>query len=506
MKNYKYILIAILGFTVFNCGLEEEPPYLANENVYSSASNAKAATLGMYSAFSDYFYYGNQFVFLVNLNSGFGVTRRGGNRNSSIDNTTLASLNPTSNSLQSDNAWGAIYKAIARNNDAIVSGVPFDDAATAEELGINDAIGQAYFLRAFNYFNLVRLWGEVPLRLEPTTLETVHVAKSPIVDIYTQIISDAKNAQKYMNGTIGAGTAKPFAADMLLAKVYMTLATAPSSHQPESGNYWQLAYNEAKKVYGQYSLYPSYDGLFDIDTGNNTEESIFEIQSSEGASLDHTRAFTPSNFTQANTFGWLKINAEVYDRHVSTYPNDPRLNTNYLLEYTHTGNGNNITVYPLRARNNFNNGFPWSFKLGSQDPNNTSRETAKNFKIYRYADVLLMLAEISNELQNGEQLGYVQEVLDRVGLTPHSGYSGGQESFRDAIMREYEFELVTECHDWFNNRRRGYNYFLNNVIIPHNTAPTFDANVDVTFETDENKVMYLPIPASEINNNNEISG
>lgn len=490
-----------------NCDLDEEPPYLANENVYSSASNAGAATLGMYSALSNYFYYGNQFTFLVNLNSGFTVTRKGGNSNTSLDNSTLASLNPTSNDQQSENAWRGIYTAIARNNDAITSGTPSEDATTSEELGINDAIGQAYFLRAFNYFNLVRLWGEVPLRLEPTTLETAHLAKSPIVDVYAQIISDAKNAQKYMNGSIGKGTAKPYAADMLLAKVYMTLATAPSSYQPDqSANYWQLAYTEAKKVYGAYSLYPDYDGLFNVATANNTEESIFELQSSEGASLDHTRAFTPSNFTQANTFGWLKVNPEVYDRHEDTYPDDPRLSASYIAEYTHSGNGNNLTFYPLRSRNNFNNGFPWAFKLGSRNPANTSRETAKNFKIYRYADLLLMLAEISNELQNGEALGYVEEVLERVGLTPHAGYYGGQESFRDAIMREYEFELVTEGHDWFNNRRRGYQYFLDKVIIPHNTAPTFDPSVDVTLETGENTVMYLPIPASEINNNNEISG
>ena len=77
-----------------------------------------------------------------------------------------------------------------------------------------------------------------------------------------------------------------------------------------------------------------------------------------------------------------------------------------------------------------------------------------------------MLSEISNELQNGQEMTYVTEVLERVGLTPNVGYSGGQDSFRAAIMKEYQFELIGEGHDWFNNRRRGYNYFRDNIIIP----------------------------------------
>jgi len=132
-------------------------------------------------------------------------------------------------------------------------------------------------------------------------------------------------------------------------------------------------------------------------------------------------------------------------------------------------------------------------------------ETNKNFKIYRYSDLLLMLSEISNELQNGQEMTYVSEVLGRVGLSPHAGYSGGQESFRAAIMKEYQFELIGEGHDWFNNRRRGYNYFLNNIIIPHNSAASFNDAVDVTHDTAEILVMSIPMSVAEINANNEIS-
>ena len=508
MKNYKFTFLIILGILgiLTSCSLEEEPPFLANENVYSSASNATSALFGIYEAMVQYEYYGNEFLFLTNVNSGLMVTRRTGNRNNNSYNSTLSSLNPASGLVAIENSWIGIYQTIGRANDAINSATVFDSPSTSDELVINDVIGQAYFVRAFNYFNLVRLWGEVPLRITPTTTETIHLAKAPIKDIYAQIIEDVKRAQQLMNGAVASGTPKPQAADMLLSKVYMTLATASSDVQDASLNYWQLAHDEAIKAYGGYSLHASYDNLFLGTNGNNTEESIFELQSVVGATLDHTRAFTPNWYTKAATFGWFKVNIENYDLHSATYPNDPRLATTYVSTWTRGNNGSTENSYPTNAaRSNFGNSFPYLFKLGSRDANNAVRETNKNFKIYRYADLLLMLSEISNELQNGQEMTYVTEVLERVGLTPNVGYSGGQDSFRAAIMKEYQFELIGEGHDWFNNRRRGYNYFRDNIIIPHNTAASFKANVDVMHNTDETIVMSIPIAVAEINANNEIS-
>jgi hypothetical protein len=505
MKNYKFTFLIILGILFTSCSLEEEPPFLANENVYSSASNATSALFGVYEAMVQYEYYGNEFLFLTNVNSGLMVSRRTGNNNSNSYNSTLSSLKPSSGLVAIENSWTGIYQTIGRTNEVINSATASENPSTPDELIINDVIGQAYFVRAFNYFNLVRLWGEVPLRVTPTTTETVHLAKSPIEAIYAQIIIDVKRAQQLMNGAVASGTPKPQAADMLLSKVYMTLATASSAIQDSSLNYWQLAYDEAIKAYGTYDLLPSYDDLFLGTNGNNTGESIFELQSVVGASLDHTRAFTPNWYTTAATFGWFKINIENYDLHAVTYPNDPRLATTYVSTWTRGNNGSIESSYPTNtARSNFGNSFPYLFKLGSRDPNNAVRETNKNFKIYRYSDLLLMLSEISNELQNGQEMTYVTEVLGRVGLSPHAGYSGGQDSFRTAIMKEYQFELMGEGHDWFNNRRRGYNYFLNTIIIPHNTAASFNDSVDVTHDTDETMVMSIPMAVAEINANNEI--
>ena len=92
-------------------------------------------------------------------------------------------------------------------------------------------------------------------------------------------------AQNLMNGSAGTGYPTRTAADMLLAKVYMTLAT--SSTLKEDGisesDYWQMAYDEAIKVYGKHSLIPSFGDLFDSRKPENTSESIFELQISEAA-------------------------------------------------------------------------------------------------------------------------------------------------------------------------------------------------------------------------------
>lgn len=503
MKEYIILLFAILGLIVTSCDLDEEPPFLANENVYATGEDASRALTGIYASFADGNYYGYNFIFLSSLNSGFAVTRGQGNKNTSVPNVTLASLKPTSAIEEIRNSWTGIYRSIARANDAIQSAIVLENPTTEDGEVINDVVGQAYFLRAFNYFNLVRMWGEVPLRLVPATKETIHLGKSPINDVYAQIISDTKKAQELMNGAVGNGTVKPEAAAMLLAKVYMTLATAPAEHQEAGLNYWQMAYDEAIKVYGKYALVDDYDALFQTATSDNTEESIFEIQSSELASMNHVKEFTPSHrYIVTPTWGKLYVNAEVYDLHANTYPDDPRLESTYIGNFINQVTGTVSTRYPdVTWRSNFNNAFPYVLKLGEKDQNITTTYTNKNFIVYRYSDLLLMLAEISNELQNGEQLGYVTEVLSRVGLTPHADYSGDQESFRNAIMKEYQFELAFEGHEWFNNRRRGYEYFLNNVIIPHNTAPTFKDVVDVTLDTDEANVMYLPIPLIEIDGN-----
>jgi hypothetical protein len=506
MKFYKYIITATLALLVASCSLVEKPPFMSNDSAYANLDNARSSLDGVYNSFAGYDYFAFRFLYLTDGNSGFFVSGKG-NRNTQTDNLTLCSLKPSSSGLYNEKAWAQMYQAIGRANEIIANIKPYDAPADDDQIGMNDVLGEAYFLRAFTYFNLVRLWGDVPLRLKPTLPSTVNMAKSPQKEVYAQIIKDADMAKKlmYPKGKERKGYPAAEAASMLKAKVYMTLATADASVQPDNGaNYWQLAYNEAKEVYGKYSLVGDYSSLWDEKTSDNTSESIFEIQFNEIQASNFPRLFTAAKATKGKTWGRLRINPEVYDLHAATYPNDPRIAATYKSVYVNMVNGKTIKTYPSGPRKSFTNGFPYLYKYWEKDPNDTNNLNNQNYIVYRYADLLLMLAEISNELQNGEQMGYVTEVLNRVGLTPQPEYSNGQDGFRKAIMEEYRFELLGEGHDWFNNRRRGYDYFRNNVIVPHNTAPTFNKKIDVTLLDGDESVMHLPIPANEINTNEDI--
>ena len=514
LRKYRLKHIAVLVcllFTstilLFSCKLEEDPPFL-DSTLYNNAQSAEAARDGIYAALTHYNAQ-EQRMFVENGFSGLMVTRRGGNKLTSVWMNNVMKLNPSEN-VDTQNSWIGLYRLVSRANAAI-SNASYDALSTdSDQVRINDVIGHAFFSRAWSYFSLTRLWGDIPLWLGLPDSENTHKSKTPSKDIYQQVIADATEAKALLNGSAGIGFPKDHAARMLLAKVYMLLATNPSLQADGMSemDYWNLAYQEAKAVYdsGEYSLVSDYATLFDGSNENSTE-SIFELQLAQDACNSQMgRNYTPWKYKAGQAFGWFSVSADVYDYHVAHYPDDPRLDATYLHEYTRADTGGTVRVYPSNAaRGAFSNAHPYLFKHAEKDKSHTNQCNSQNLIVYRYADLILMLSEISNELQNGEALGYVTEVLARANLTPHAGYAGDQASFRDAIMDEYRFELLGEGLDSYNNRRRGYAYFLENTINRHNNNPNFKASVDVLLNDVESEVMQLDIPLIEINNNELIN-
>jgi len=501
MKNFKIILLTFIGFTLYTCDLDEDPIFLDAEATYADLEVARAALDGIYQSLSTYNAM-EQRIFAVNGFSGLFVTKKNGNNANNVNNINLFSLKPTYD-RDAQNMWAGIYNAIGRCNGAITNITTFDSPTETTDLGFNDIAGQAYFVRAWSYLTLVRLWEDIPLWLELPDNENLNKPKTLAKDVYTQIIADAQTAANLMSGSTGAGYPRQYAANMLLAKVYMTLATNPSLRADgvSEAQYWQMAYDEAILVYGQYSLVADYSSLF-TDEFENSTESIFELQlGQDAANSQMGRNFTPFKYKLGQHFGWLSVHADVLLDHMDTYPDDPRIEGTYLYSYNRADNGVLINLYPaISYRNQFTKSHPFLFKFVEKDTQHSNQYGDQNLIIYRYADLLIMLAEISNELQNGQQLDFISEVLERVGM-PMVAYEGDQSSFRDAIMKEYRYELIGEGEDAHNNRRRGFDYFLENTINKHNNNPIFSPNVDLLLSTDPNQVMKLPIPLTEINTN-----
>ena len=137
--------------------------------------------------------------------------------------------------------------------------------------------------------------------------------------------------------------------------------------------------------------------------------------------------------------------------------------------------------------------------------------------MFRYADVLLLRAEVENELSGpGSAYTFVNQVLARA-RTTSSGPTQEpadwnttsvptKEAFRERIMKEREYELNGEGHEWFDMRRRGLGRFQEQ-IDHHNAAVAFyksEGNKDFVFENIETE-MSIPIPLSEISTNNLIN-
>ncbi len=504
MKNFKVILLFLFAGFFMSCELDEEPIFL-DSSIYQDPNTASAARDGIYEALTSYDTQERR-LFVINGFSGLFGTGKNGNSVSNTNNANLFSLKPNYDN-DSEALWGGLYTTISRCNGAISNVSTVSSPTSADEITFNDVAGHAYFVRAWSYFSLVRLWGSVPLWLDLPSSESLNKALSTPAEVYAQIISDAQMAQSLMNGDAGVGYPKSHAASMLLAKVYSTLATNPSLHASgmNEADYWQMAYDEALSVYGHYSLVSDYSSLFTVQ-GENSSESIFELQISEAAANSQMgRNYTPFKYKMGMHFGWFSVNASFYDHHAATYPNDLRIAGTYLSEWNRADNGNRVFVWPVRTnRNNFRNAHPYFFKFVEKDTSHSNQFNSQNIVVYRYADLLLMLAEISNELQNGQEMTYLNEVLNRAGVSPRSEYSAGQESFRDAIMEEFKFELLGEGEDAHNNRRRGFQYFLNHTIKPHNDligTAHYTANRDITLSEDESQVMLLPIPLIEINTN-----
>jgi len=529
MKYFKYLILALPILFIMGCDLEEEPPFL-DETIYTNAQSAQAARDGIYQSLTTYNTQERR-LFITNLYSGLMFTGKGGNRVNTRDMSTLVSLKPGYH-MDADWLWTGLYQTIARCNGAISNINTTASPSSNDEVVFNDVAGHAYFVRAWSYFELVNLFGDVPLWLDLPSSDNTNKELSSKSDVIQQIISDASTAASMLNGNAGIGYPKAHAASMLLAKVYMTIATNNDLQVDGSSmDYWNLANQAAQSAYGHYSLVNDFGSLFTVQ-GENSAESMFELQISQDATNSQMgRNFTPWKYKAGMHFGWFRVSAFQHDKHLkayggnttwnannlSTYP-DSRYKATYLSQYQRadrTPPAGLVKVYPHNpTRGRFAIAHPYLFKWAEKDKTHNNQFNSQNIVVYRYAELLLMLAEISNELGNGQQMSYLQPVLDRAGVTARSQFSQGQSAFRDAIMDEYKFELIGEGHDSWHVRRRGVQYFINKTLTPHNNSfgkrvgvgwKKYAKNLEVEFSTDPNQIMQMPIPISEVNTNEFIN-
>lgn len=324
--------------------------------------------------------------------------------------------------------WQEYYKALF-NANIVLDKIEGTNLDTPYKDGVK---AQMMFLRALYYFNMVQIWGDLPIVTTPLTgEESYKVLRSPQSAVYDQIKKDllfAVDKLPLASAVTIAGRVSKGAAQTLLGKVYLTLGDKTS------------AANVLKEVYNsnQYALLPTFASLWGPNV-KNTKESIFEIQYLGGsASAPYSRyyqTFYPNNNNLGFYGGGMnQVTDDLYNEFEAT---DVRRDLSIALGYNNAGTFIN-QKYPIK----------WTHTGASLVGGNPLSNN--NFMVLRYADVLLMLTEATGDAT------YLNLVRTRAGLPKYGDatYPSAKYSTLDlAIEHERRMELALEFQRWFDLKR-----------------------------------------------------
>jgi starch-binding outer membrane protein, SusD/RagB family len=405
----------------------------------------------------------------------------------------VADFNNNPTAVPLNNKWTFNYRVIAYGNE-VLSRI---DATSFNENVKKNLKGQVLFLRALAYFDLVQFFGDVPLVLEPvagTADEILNVkstlARTPKAEVFTQIVKDAQEAITLLPNKTQQerGRATSGAARTLLANVYLVQKQ------------WPQAETLLKEVVnsGQYSLLPDYAAVFN-PTNKNHAESVFEIQYMQGnlglqgnfayvflPNLSNINPIVGFTFNNQSLGGW---NTPTENLIAAYEPGDKRKAASIVDGYT----ASNGTFVPQPFVKKY-------FHLPLPTPNGTSPNTNENWPVYRYAEVLLFLAEaLTEQSKPADALLYVNMVRDRafgVGVSPVT--TTDQEALRNAILQERRIELAFENKRWLDLVRSGRAV---EVMNAYGTALKASGKhtylVPQTYNVTQEKLLF-PLPFNEI--------
>ena len=423
--------ILVIGLVVLTgCDLLKEKPegFIAPANFYKTQGDAIAAVNAVYDVVSSQGVYNNCMWWVTDMSTDDVMAGIGVN-NLSILQIDQYTHGPLNNRL--DLLWQTTFDGINRANQVIdrVPGISMD--VTLQ----NRILGEAKFLRALFYFNLVRLFGDVPLLTTETAslADDLKVSRTPAASVYTQIIQDLTEAEQALPATMTSddlGRATQGAAKALLAKVYLTMKN------------WSLAAAKAKEVIDNagaynYGLWTNYSDAF-LTVNKYGKESVFSAQFASGIQEGSLMmAYTiPRNTIIGTGYSSFVPTTDILN---SYEPGDDRKVATYFSTFSKAGK--TITFSPA------------IYKYFDPAAVNTL-DASNNYPIIRYADVLLMYAEAQNELgQTADAYTYVNQIRTRAKLPPLANLS--QTDFRDALMNERRWELCFEGHRWFDLVRTG---------------------------------------------------
>ena len=422
--------------------LEEQPVgRLTQYNFYSSAEDAIAGVNAIYSKLWGGYY--ERDIQLMTDVTCDDVKNGGGMQNAFLQDLEFLRYTPDNKFITS--VWAYGYDMANKANVAI-SNISDEDNLTMDEDLRKRLLGEAKFLRGLDYFNMVRLWGSIPLILKIESMEDMYRAPATEDEIYAQIIEDLSYAADnlpYKYDEKDYGRITKGAAQITLGKVYLTMKR------------WQDCVDILSKVvnnestYG-YGLMSDYKDNFRIETQHGIE-NVLGIDYTDppvGNGNKLMQADAPKySIIKIRKLPGLKAGWESEIPSIETYnlfnDLDERKTATFRFEFY--GPSNHKTYHtdkPMIAK--YFEDFESSAKNGDLD-----------FMIIRYSDALLMLAEALNETDKTAQAEtYLNRVRERAFNDSDHNYNGlSQSDFRKAVWLERRLEFVHEAQRWFDLKR-----------------------------------------------------
>lgn len=485
----KTIALGLVGCMLSCADLEEKPVgHLSPEGFFNTAKDVQTAIFGAYGRIASERLWGRQFVTAIMLRSDMADI---GDRGTPAERQQVNDFNMDDGNGMVRSFWPYWYQVISAVNSAIAGAQSLN--LPAEE--INPLIGEARFVRAFSYYHLVRVFGDIPyidfFITDPGAV--IGISKTSEADVYAKIIEDLSFAKQWLPDSqpsdVRSRPTKGTAASYL-ASVYLTL------HD------YQKAYTEAKWVIDNkdtfnYSLEPDFQNLFRAEKQDALKETVFSVdflglQNGDGGENDDIMP-PMTGIRGADELGW-----SVCVPSMAVYNTWDSRDYRKKVSFADSALVNGV-VEPYTVFQNTQRPHIAKYRRYPGNASSEGRYSDNNYATMRYAEVLLTAAEALAEVNGGpnaEAEGYVNEVRARA-----RNWAGTQtdfpadvatglskDDFITLVLEERRLELAFEYHRWYDIKRRdlGVEAFKGpNSLEPH---ATFDPARDY----------LMPLPRTEL--------
>lgn len=449
--------IFFVSLTFFKCtDLVEEPKgLLAPEAFFKSVPDVEAGLFGAYGQYVSVNLYGRELSVLLMLRSDMAAI---GDQGTTADRKQIDEFNMNSENGLSENVWQAFYRSISAANTTIRAAQTVEgDAAKKKNLE-----AEAKFIRAFSYFNLVRLFGDVPYLDGPveTTAQLKDVSRTPVDQVYQSILEDLNFAKQNLphrhTGDI-RNRATTGVAATVLADVYLTLEQFDKAAAEA-----RYVIKNSKGLYN-YELEKNFQDLFNGDLAGSLKEPIFVTDwhnsiADGGINVDWLISQTRMRGLFDRSLSVAVPTLAVYNTwDARDYRRDVSLEDYVMVNgvRTHITQAARASVKRPHIAKYFR--FPGPQGAGDD------RRADNDYHIYRYADVLLMAAEAIAESEgvNAEAIGYINQIRARARFNGKTTTSFPENvsptvstpDFINLVREERRLELSFEFKRWFDIKR-----------------------------------------------------